>query len=155
VSDGDRLPAVTVARVAPDVTYPLRHRVLRAGQPASSVHLTADDDAATAAFAARTAAGEVVGTAIVTPEPCPWQPDRAGAWRLRGMATDPAWRGTGVGRRVLAGVLDHVRAKGGALIWCNARTPARRFYERAGFVVHGDEWVDPVIGPHVAMGRDL
>jgi hypothetical protein len=25
------------------------------------------------------------------------------------------------------------------------------FYERAGFVTRGEGWVDPIIGPHVAM----
>ena len=146
---------VAVDRVAPAVTHPLRHRVLRAGQPADRVRLPADDDPATAAFAARTPGGEVVGTAIVTPAPCPWLPDRPAAWRLRGMATDEARRGTGIGARLLAAVLDHVADHDGELVWCNARTPARRFYERAGFAVHGDEWVDPEIGPHVAMWRDV
>jgi len=72
-----------------------------------------------------------------------------------GMATDPERRGRGIGTRVLAAALDHVRAAGGTVIWCNARTPARTLYERAGFAAHGDEWVDPVIGPHVAMWRRL
>jgi hypothetical protein len=40
-----------------------------------------------------------------------------------------------------------VVAEGGTVVWCS-RTPARRFYERAGFAAHGEEWVDPEIGPH-------
>jgi GNAT superfamily N-acetyltransferase len=146
---------VVVERVAPEVTHPLRHRVLRAGQPADRVRLAADDHPATAAFAARTLDGTVVGTTIVTPEPCPWAPDRPGAWRLRGMATAEGLRSTGIGARLLAVALDHIAAQGGELVWCNARTPARRFYERAGFLAHGAEWVDPEIGPHIAMWRDL
>jgi predicted GNAT family N-acyltransferase len=71
------------------------------------------------------------------------------------MATDEARRGTGIGAGLLAAVLDHVADHDGELVWCNARTPASRFYERAGFAVHGDEWVDPEIGPHVAMWRDI
>jgi GNAT superfamily N-acetyltransferase len=147
--------AVTVAQVAPEVTYPLRHRVLRPGQPFDRVRLPADAHPATAAFAARSAGGEVVGAAIVTPDSCPWLPDRPGAWRIRGMATDEAWRSGGVGSRLLGAVLDHVAAAGGEMVWCNARTPARRFYERAGFAAHGDEWVDPEIGPHIAMWREV
>jgi GNAT superfamily N-acetyltransferase len=149
------IAAVTVARVPPEVTHPLRRRVLRPGATPGHVRLSADDHPATAAFAATTPAGEVVGTAIVYPEPCPWQPERPGAWRLRGMATDPARRSGGIGARVLGAVLEHVRAQGGALVWCNARTPARRFYERAGFAPHGEPWDDPEIGPHVAMWREL
>ncbi|HEX6425289.1 MAG TPA: GNAT family N-acetyltransferase [Acidimicrobiales bacterium] len=149
------LGAVTVEQVPPAVTHPLRAQVLRAGAPPERVRLAIDDLADTAAFAARTPGGEVVGTAIVTPEPCPWLPEHPRAWRLRGMATAEGWRSAGVGARVLAAVVDHVRSRGGALVWCNARTPARRFYARAGFAVHGDEWDDPEIGPHVAMWRTV
>jgi len=158
--DTDAPPAVpveglVVLRVAPVETYGLRGSVLRPGAPPERVHLDADDRPDTAAFAARDAAGTVVGTAIVYPEPCSWAPDVPGAWRLRGMATAKGRRSAGVGGRVLAAVLGHVSSEGGALVWCNARVPARRFYERAGFVTHGDEWVDPEIGPHVAMWRQL
>jgi len=146
---------VTVERVPAVLTRPLRHEVLRPGQPASAVATGTDEHPDAAAFAARTPGGEVVGTVIVAPEPCPWRPDDAGAWRLRGMATAPERRGQGIGTRVLAAAVDHVRAAGGTLIWCNARTPARTLYERAGFTAHGDEWIDPVIGPHVAMWRRL
>lgn len=146
---------IVVARVPPANTYDLRGRVLRPGAPPDRVRLDVDDLPDTAAFAARDADGTVVGTAIVYPEPCPWAPARPGAWRLRGMATAEGRRGGGVGGRVLDAVLAHVAAEGGALVWCNARVPARRFYERAGFAAHGDEWVDPEIGPHVAMWRDV
>jgi GNAT superfamily N-acetyltransferase len=146
---------VSVERVPPAVTYPLRQRVLRPGRPPTAARLAVDEDPRTATFAARIGSAEVIGTAVVYPEPCPWQPDRASAWRLRGMATDPAHRSAGVGTRVLQAALDHVRVHGGALVWCNARTPARRFYERAGFATHGDPWDDPEIGPHIAMWCDL
>lgn len=146
---------VTVERVPAAITHPLRRRVLRPGAPPDRVRFPGDDQPDSAAFAARTPDGQVVGTAVVYPEPCPWAPDRPAAWRLRGMATDEAWRGAGVGGRVLAALLAHVRASGGALVWCNARVPARSFYERAGFRAHGDPWLDPEIGPHVAMWRDV
>jgi GNAT superfamily N-acetyltransferase len=146
---------LTVERVPPAVTYPLRQRVLRPGRPVAAARLDRDGDPTTATFAARTATGRVVGTALVMPGACPWDPAQAGAWRLRGMATDPAQRGLGIGRRVLAVALDHVVAAGGGLVWCHARVPARRFYERAGFVPHGEEWLDPEIGPHLAMARPL
>ncbi len=147
--------SVHVERVAPAVTHGLRGRVLRPGAPPDRVRWPADDLPDTAAFAATDAHGAVVGTALVYPAPCPWQPDRSGAWRLRGMATDEAWRSAGIGTAVLVAVVDHVSRAQGSLVWCNARVPARRFYERAGFVAHGDEWDDPEIGPHVAMWRPV
>jgi carboxymethylenebutenolidase len=36
-------------------------------------------------------------------------------------------------------------------VWCNARTPARTLYERAGFVVASEEFEPPNIGPHYRM----
>jgi GNAT superfamily N-acetyltransferase len=146
---------VRVSRVPPSLTHPLRGRVLRPGAPPDRVQWAVDDDPDTAAFAATDADGAVVGTALVYPEACPWQPEQAGAWRLRGMATDEGRRSAGIGSAVLAAVVDHVAGAGGTIVWCNARTAARRFYERAGFLAHGDPWDDPEIGPHIAMWRPV
>ena len=77
------------------------------------------------------------------------------AWRLRGMATAEPMRSSGVGTAVLAAVVDHVQSNGGGLLWCNARLPAVPFYERNGFTTRGESWVDPDIGPHVAMERTV
>jgi GNAT superfamily N-acetyltransferase len=148
-------PDVTVERVAADVTYPLRQQVLRPGGPPAAARFDIDNEPSTASFAARTPDGEVVATAVVYPETCPWLPDRAGAWRLRGMATAPERRGRGIGTRVLRAALAHVAASGGDLVWCNARVPARGLYERTGFRAHGMPWEDPEIGPHIAMWLDL
>jgi GNAT superfamily N-acetyltransferase len=146
---------VHIERVPPAVTQPLRRRVLRPGVPPERARLAADAHPEAAAFAATTPAGRVVGTAIVHPEPCPWLSRRTRAWRIRGMATDEAHRGQGIGRRVLDAVLAHVGAHGGDLVWCHARVPARGLYERAGFAAHGRAWDDPELGPHIAMWRDL
>lgn len=145
--------AVRVERVPPERTHALRGRVLRPNAPGRA-RSSADEAPGAASFAAIDGDGEVVGTVIVYPEDCPWLPG-PGAWRLRGMATAPELRSTGIGSAVLAAALDHIAAEGGSLVWCNARTPARAFYERAGFRAHGDEWVDPEIGPHVAMWRPM
>jgi predicted GNAT family N-acyltransferase len=71
------------------------------------------------------------------------------------MATEPELRGQGIGGAVLARVIEHVARLGGGLLWCTARIPAQRFYERAGFVTRGDAWVDPEIGPHIVMHRQV
>ena len=98
--------------------------------------------------------GLLLATGSIRPEVAHWEPDRTG-WRIRGMATWPENRGRGAGALVLDALLDHVRRSGGGLVWCNARTTAQAFYARAGFVVHGEEWEEPVIGPHVVMWREL
>ena len=74
-----------------------------------------------------------------------------GDWRIRGMATAPAARGRGAGSAVLDALLRHAAAEGAQRIWCNARTPARSLYERAGLRVVSDEFELPMIGPHLVM----
>lgn len=135
-------------------TADLRREVLRGGRP---VALPGDSEQAfhLGAYDGTT----LVGTGNVRREPAPWATDpqeAAGpAWRIRGMATAPAYRSRGVGTLVLEGLLAHVRADGGGLVWFNARTPAQRFYERAGFVTRGEPWEDPEIGPHVSMWAQI
>lgn len=130
-------------------TADLRRAVLRGGRP---VALSGDDQPA---FHLGAYDGQLLlGTGNVRLDPAPWT-DEGPAWRLRGMATAPERRGEGVGAAVLAGLLGHCRAQAGRLLWCNARTPAQRFYERAGLAVVGEPWDDPDIGPHVRMWLPL
>jgi GNAT superfamily N-acetyltransferase len=147
--------SVRVEQVPAELTYPLRHRVLRSHEPLSALRLRGDDAPLTGTFAALTPDGEVVGTATVRPVPCPWFPDESGAWRLRGMATAPELRGLGIGTQLLRAVIKHVTQHDGRLIWCNARTPALNLYLREGFRTEGEEWIDPDIGPHIAMWRPV
>jgi GNAT superfamily N-acetyltransferase len=142
--------AVTVERVEAELTFPLRRRILRPHETLEQLVLRGDDDPQTAHYAA-IVGGEVVGTASVRREAPPWAAQAPGLWRLRGMATAEEWRNRGVGATVLAAVVEHVRSHGGGLLWCTARTPASGFYLRAGFTTRGEEWVDPVLGPHIAM----
>jgi predicted GNAT family N-acyltransferase len=141
---------VTVEEVAAGVTYPLRGAVLRPGRP---VEIPGDDDPETFHLAARTAEGQVVGVLRFHPSPCPWREARQ-AWQLRGMATDPAVRGTGAGRALVAAGLARVAARGGDLVWCDARAAAVGFYERMGFTVVTEPYEMAPIGPHVGMTID-
>ncbi|MDQ6607642.1 MAG: GNAT family N-acetyltransferase, partial [Actinomycetota bacterium] len=78
-----------------------------------------------------------------------------GAWRVRGMATAADARGQGAGTAVLDELVRHASERGALRVWCNARTPARSLYERAGFRPVSDEFQLPEIGPHFVMERLL
>ncbi|GAA3810567.1 GNAT family N-acetyltransferase [Nocardioides panacisoli] len=147
--------AFAVGRVPIADTLALRAKVLRPGGPPESARVPGDDHPEAAAYAARDG-GEIVGCVVLFPDPCPDLPGRAaGSWRIRGMATAIGWRGSGVGSAVLDAALAHVRAAGGDLVWCNARTPARTLYERAGFRQVGEEWIEGDFGLHVRMWCEL
>ncbi|HWO57747.1 MAG TPA: GNAT family N-acetyltransferase [bacterium] len=141
---------IQVRIVPAQVIYPLRHKVLRPGRPFADCIWAQDDEPTTAHFAAFRH-GEVVGVASMAI--CPRADDPPNTWRLRGMATDPARQGQGIGALVLSACIEHVRAKDGALIWCNARTRAVPFYRKHGFVTVGDEFEIPGVGPHYVMVR--
>ena len=142
--------SVRIERVAASETISLRQRVLRPHQTVDQLRWPGDDDQHTAHFAA-IEQGEIIGTGSVQREPPSWAPEATGAWRLRGMATAEDHRNRGVGRAILAAVIQYVRERRGGLLWCNARVPTVAFYERGGFTTRGDPWNDPEIGPHIAM----
>lgn len=143
---------IEAVRSTAEATADLRRRVLR---PGGLPKLPGDDDAGITWFAVLHD-GVVVSTGNVRLDPAPAPvPAYDGAWRLRGMATEPSRRNEGLGGLVLRAAVAHVESRGGPLLWCNAPAPAQRFYERAGFQPVGEPWEDPVIGPHVRMWRAL
>ncbi|HEV3033232.1 MAG TPA: GNAT family N-acetyltransferase [Solirubrobacteraceae bacterium] len=131
-----------VRAVSLQSTRPLRQAVLRPHEAvAAQVSSESDDAFAMGAFDG----DELVAVGLIAPDGEP------GGWRIRGMATAPAARGKGAGSAVLDALLRHAAAEGARRVWCNARTPARGFYERAGFRVVSEEFELPMIGPHLVM----
>jgi predicted GNAT family N-acyltransferase len=143
---------VTVDEVPAEVTYGLRAAVLR--PDGGEIIWAGDEDPATFHLAART--GErIVGVVRFSPAPCRWRPEVTAPWQLRGMATDATVRGTGAGRALVDHGLAEVAARGGDLVWCDARVTAVGFYERMGFAVVTEPFDKPGIGPHVGMVVDV
>ncbi|HKK06812.1 MAG: GNAT family N-acetyltransferase [Pseudolabrys sp.] len=70
------------------------------------------------------------------------------------MAVRAAWRGRGVGRALLAELIAIARERGLARVFLGAQTHAVGFYERQGFVVYGEPFMDAGI-PHRHMAREL
>lgn len=92
--------------------------------------------------------GEVVGTAGVIAEPAP---DGRPGWRVRAMAVRGDLRSRGIGVALLRACLAAAHGQGARLVWCAARAPAVEFYRRHGFVMAGEPYEEPGIGPHVTM----
>jgi ribosomal protein S18 acetylase RimI-like enzyme len=136
-----------VAREIPiATTRPLRQSILR---PHQSLDELAGHEPP-GAFAVGVFDGdELLAVGFVAPDHPP------GSWRVRGMATKQEARGRGAGTAVLEALVGHARERGATRVWCNARTPARSLYERAGFVVVSDEFELPEIGPHFVMERNI
>ncbi len=136
-----------------EAVRPLRSEVLRPAQAPAELVYPGDDAARTLHLAIR-ADRSVVAVASVMEDEHPRDP-QAGDWRIRGMATRAQLRGRGIGATLLACCQSHVRAQGGARIWCNARVAARAFYERDGFEVEGEVFEIAGIGAHYLMSKRL
>lgn len=143
---------VRIELCEPESLHPLRLRVLRPGQPPSSVDHEHDHWPQTVHVGAFGGDSTVLACATFYPENTP---DGRDGWRLRAMATAPEVRGRGYGSKTLRLGLEAVRSRGGKLVWCNARSSAVWFYERFGFTVVSDEFVIEPIGPHYVMEFDL
>jgi ribosomal protein S18 acetylase RimI-like enzyme len=146
MSDTPAADAIDVREAPIAETRALRRAVLRPHQTVEQ--LAAEETADTFAAGAWRGATLVAVGLIAPSEP-------RGSWRVRGMATAPDARGHGAGTRVLDALLLHAREQGAACVWCNARTPALAFYERAGFRVASEVFDVPPIGPHVVMSRPI
>lgn len=130
----------------------LRHEVLRHGLPRASAIFDGDEQPTTrhyGAFAGKAA----VGCATLMLNRWEGEP----AWQVRGMATDARFRGRGLGAALLRMAEAEVDADVPPvrLLWCNARVPAARFYQKLGWVVRSEPFDIPTAGPHVRMTRRL
>jgi len=91
-------------------------------------------------------AGRVVGTCRLV-----FEDDLA---RLGRMAVDNELRGRGIGAEILAAAEREARAAGAARIRLHSQTAARSLYERGGFQIRGEEFMEEGI-PHVTMEKPL
>ena len=153
---------VRVEIVDPSRTYELRHTVLLPGRPFSEIK---DNDAfASAVTFGLTEGGDprILATATVYREEPPSScapivllADSHRPWRLRAVATDERRRGEGLGRLVLDAVIEYISEDEPALLWCNARIAAERFYAREGFLSYGPIFEVEHVGQHVVMYRAI
>jgi predicted GNAT family N-acyltransferase len=140
-------PLITCRRAAVAEILPLRHRILRPGLPFETARFDGDDDPGTRHYAA-VPDGEPVACLSLMPSEWEGQP----AWQLRGMATDAAEQGRGLGRQLLETALaeaasDHPERG----FWCNARTSAVGFYQKLDWRVVSEPFDVPTAGLHVKM----
>jgi GNAT superfamily N-acetyltransferase len=140
------MPDICVRQIPLDETRQLRREVLRPHQ--SLEELATHEPADSVAFGAFEE-DELIAVGLIGVDGDP------GEWRVRGMATTSHARGRGAGSRILQALVQHAVAHGATRVWCNARTPARTLYERAGFVVASDVFEPPDIGPHYRMELSL
>lgn len=137
--------------IDPAHTRNLRSVVLRPGRPVEECIYP--EDTAPGAFHLASFDGEkITGIASFSGENIE---GATNAYRLRGMAVDPARQGQGIGADIMAFAFAHLASLGCDVLWCNARSSAAGFYTNLGFGIFSDEFDIPGIGPHYKMKRSL
>ncbi|MEN9891146.1 MAG: hypothetical protein RLY78_1441 [Pseudomonadota bacterium] len=99
------------------------------------VHALAEDD------------GGVIGTGRLLPA-------EAGVAKVGRMAVLPRGRGRGIGAALLRALTEAAVARGDRELRLHAQLSARGFYERAGYAVEGEVFVEAGI-EHIEMARRL
>ena len=138
-----RIEAVTT-----DSILPLRLAVLRDGTPSKDPRYAEDELEGTvhfAAFAPGDATDEIVGTSTWLPRDYPHRPG-VPAVQLKGMAVSRDLQSSGIGAALLRHGIDEARRGGAHIVWARARDAALNFYERNGFTVEGDAFMDDATG---------
>jgi GNAT superfamily N-acetyltransferase len=74
--------------------------------------------------------------------------------KMRQVAVLPAWQGTGVGARLVRFAEEAARERGFRRIVAHARDTAVRFYQRLGYAVEGEPFLEQTI-PHRLVSRAL
>ncbi len=144
-----------IVEITASQTYALRRSVLRDGTASDSVEFDGDLLPTTFHLACRLDDGGLVGISTWLARAYPDRPADA-AFQLRGMATDPSQRGTGIGTALLVAGIERCRAAGATLVWARARDTAIAFYERHGFRTAGLGYVDLTTAlSHHDIIRDL
>lgn len=138
---------VDVVEIEAVATHELRRSLLRDGTPSDQVEFDGDDLDTTFHLGAFVD-GTLVAISTWMARRYPDLPGHPGH-QLRGMATDPDARGTGVSDELLLTGMGRCVEAGSSLVWARARVAALSFYRRHGFETRGHEYVDLTTGiPH-------
>ena len=130
----------------------LRVRVLRKGTPYTHANYPEDEYPDVVNFCI-VRDGQPVATSTWFTKECPEIPG-APAMQLKGMAVDDALQGEGLGALLIERGMRHAATAGAEIVWARARDSALYFYERRGFEVRGDGFIDgPTAMPHHMVVR--
>lgn len=138
---------VDIVEIEAIATHPLRRSLLRDGTASDRVEFDGDDLDSTFHLGAFVD-GTLVSISTWMARRYPDLPGHPGH-QLRGMATVPGARGTGVSHELLLAGMGRCGEAGSTVVWARARVAALSFYRRHGFETRGHEYVDLTTGlPH-------
>ena len=146
-------PAFTIRHITVADALAVRLDVLRRGTPSQDATYDGDDEPHTAHI------GAAIGNRVVATSTWlirPWQYDTTTtAVQLRGMAVLDEMQNSGVGHALVDAGMTHAHTVGARYVWAKARDSALYFYERCGFHIVDEQFIEPVSGmPHHLVLRE-
>ncbi len=143
-----------VQPVSLDEIMALRVRVLRQGTPATDAHYPEDNYSDVVHLGIKQDEN-VIATSTWFLKECP-EMIGAVAMQLKGMAVDTSLHTTGYGTQLITAGLALAAERNVEIVWARARDSALGFYEKCGFRVAGDGFIDePTNMPHHIVVRTL
>ena len=135
-------------------TIDLRSRILRPTQPIEMCHY-AEDNFASTFHLGISSNGKIICNGTFIQQVSEKLPGAELPYRLRGMATEPAYQKQGLGSVIVYAGLQELEVRHCDLLWFNARTSAENFYLKLGFDSFVEIFEIPLIGPHKVMYKWL
>jgi GNAT superfamily N-acetyltransferase len=143
-----------VQQLTIDDIMSLRVQVLRQGTPATHAHYPEDEYPDVVHFGIKQA-GDVIATSTWFLEECPEAPGLV-AMQLKGMAVDTSLQTAGFGAQLIAAGVALAADRNAEIVWARARDSAIGFYEKCGFSIAGDGFIDESTDmPHHIVIRTL
>jgi len=132
-------------------TYPLRHLILRQGQPLSSCAMEGDTLENTLHYGVFQN-NQLIGIGSCMDEPNEKFPSSK---RIRGLAVIDSFRGAGIGSKLLTAIEKDIKNKKKDWAWMNARASVIEFYLERGYHIQGNSFDIPPIGKHYICVKHL
>lgn len=144
----------SVVQLSLDDIMALRVRVLRKGTPTTHCNYP-EDLYADVVHLGITHDGVVIATSTWFMKPCP-EVEGVRAMQLKGMAVDDTVQTGGLGSALITAGIAHARNAGAQMVWARARDSALGFYEKCGFHIAGDGFIDEPTGmPHHIVVQEI
>lgn len=139
-----------IVQISTEQALPIRLAVLRRGTPSQDPNYSGDHLNGTVHFGAELD-DELVATSTWIANSWPLD-TTAPATQLRGMAVLDRVQKKGIGNLLLDAGVDMARRRSDTYVWARSRSTALEFYQKYGFTVVGEEYLDESSGlPHFSV----
>lgn len=146
--------SIEVKLISPDLTRPLRLRVLWPHLSNESECVISGENHTDVIHLGAFLGERILAIGSLFPLSSP-KLSHHRQYRLRAMASDPEFRGIHAGKKLVQHAIRLLQSRDIEVLWCDARLIATGFYEKLGFSKLPEVYHVPLIGPHQFMWIEL